>query len=236
MKCVNHPEKESSALCNHCGKPICSECLVLVKAENYCKDCIEKKFGREKQEEHSPALAALLSFIIGGLGQVYNGQVGKAALIFFTSWLIVPWIIGIFDAYNVARRIKSGQIIKTAHNGCVIAAALGAAMFIFTGIFITAIIVAIAVPNLILARARANESFARATVLSVSAKAESYRIENGKYPSGEYIKSARGYLFSQSFKDGKYTITARPQSCGKTGEKIFIVETGGVVSSRKCEK
>ncbi len=234
MKCINHSEKESSALCNHCGKPVCSECLVLIKAENYCKDCVAKKLGQPKQEEHSPALAALLSFIIGGLGQVYNGQVGKAALIFFTSWLIIPWIIGIFDAYNVAKRIKSGQLLKKGHNGCLIAAIIAMAMFIFVGIFLLAIIAAIAVPNLMLAKMRANEAFAKAMVVSVSAKAESYKLSNGKYPGSEYVKTARGYLFSQTFKDGKYTITARPKVCNESGKRIFIAETGGVVSSRDC--
>ncbi|MFA6350220.1 MAG: hypothetical protein WCY12_04770 [Candidatus Omnitrophota bacterium] len=234
MKCVNHPERESIVSCNHCGKPVCSECLVLIKAENYCKECVSQKLGQDRQEEHSPALAALLSFIIGGLGQVYNGQVGKAALIFFTSWLIIPWIIGIFDAYNVAKRIKSGQLSKKGGTGCIIAAIIGAVVFIFMGVFFLAVIAAIAIPNLMLAKVRANEVFAKEAVLSVSAKAEKYRVDKGSYPVGEYIKTERGYMFSQAFKDGKYTITARPQVCGKTGKKIFVVDTGSVLTSRDC--
>ena len=111
MKCVNHLDKEAVAVCNHCGKSICSDCQVELKRESYCKDCLEIKLGQEKKEERSPALAAILSFVIGGLGQIYNGQIGKGILILFTSWLIIPWIIGIVDAYKTANKINGRSFI-----------------------------------------------------------------------------------------------------------------------------
>lgn len=52
-----------------------------------------------------PIFAAMLS-IFPGLGQFYNGEVLKGIVIFFTSFLILPWFYGIFDAYFTARRIN----------------------------------------------------------------------------------------------------------------------------------
>jgi len=60
-----------------------------------------------KKEQKEPWLAALASFLIPGLGQLYNGDsFFKAALIFCTSWLILPWIYGIYDAYTGAKKIN----------------------------------------------------------------------------------------------------------------------------------
>jgi TM2 domain-containing membrane protein YozV len=67
----------------------------------------------------SPGLAAVLSFFICGLGQIYNGQILKG-LIFLVaygiSWLMmwiiigfittpILWIWGIVDAYRKAQKI-----------------------------------------------------------------------------------------------------------------------------------
>ena len=91
MKCVNHPDKEAKATCNFCAKVICSDCAVELKGESYCKGCLSLKMGETKKQEHSAALAAILSFIIAGLGQVYNGQVWKGLLIFLTSFTFNEW-------------------------------------------------------------------------------------------------------------------------------------------------
>jgi len=75
----------------------------------------------------NPALAAVLSFLINGLGQIYNGEVGKGILImvvqvvnalltmiligFVTGPIVFVW--SIYDAYKTAERINAeaaGQI------------------------------------------------------------------------------------------------------------------------------
>ncbi len=61
------------------------------------------------KEEFSPRLSALLSFLVPGYGQVYNGQVKKGVVYSVTFWLIIPWIAGIIDAYNVAKKIRNGE-------------------------------------------------------------------------------------------------------------------------------
>jgi TM2 domain-containing membrane protein YozV len=68
----------------------------------------------------SPGLAAVLSFFWCGLGQIYNGQIGKgiavgfAYLICWFLWILligIPltlglWIWGMVDAYQTAERMN----------------------------------------------------------------------------------------------------------------------------------
>ena len=54
-----------------------------------------------------PLLAPVLSAVIPGGGQVYNAHFLKAVIIFITSPLVIPWLIGIVDAFFSARHINS---------------------------------------------------------------------------------------------------------------------------------
>lgn len=72
----------------------------------------------------SPFLAAVLSMLWLGLGQVYNGQLWKG----FILWLcmpfalfggplvVVPWIIGIIEAYIAATNINN-ELMGKQNNG-----------------------------------------------------------------------------------------------------------------------
>ena len=69
----------------------------------------------------NPGLAAVLSFFITGLGQIYNGQLAKGIvliIIYGISWalmliligfLTTPliWLYGMWDAYKSAEKINS---------------------------------------------------------------------------------------------------------------------------------
>lgn len=70
----------------------------------------------------NPILAAILSIIVAGLGQIYNGQIGKgvvfiilqlingALTVVLIGWLLMP-IVGLWatvDAYLVAKRSNEG--------------------------------------------------------------------------------------------------------------------------------
>lgn len=68
-------------------------------------------FFGERPVDKSPFLAAVLSLFIVGVGQMYNGEVGKGVLMFFGCVLLwavfLGWIINIWaivDAYSVANR------------------------------------------------------------------------------------------------------------------------------------
>lgn len=65
----------------------------------------------ERPVDKSPFLAAILSLFIVGVGQMYNGEVGKGFLMLFGCILLwtvmLGWIINIWailDAYSVANR------------------------------------------------------------------------------------------------------------------------------------
>lgn len=248
MKCANHLDKDAVSVCIHCGKSICSDCLIQVKNENYCKTCIGDKLAQNKNREQIPALAAVLSFVIAGLGQIYNGQIGKGLLIFFTSWLIVPWIIGIFDAYSTAKKINEGKIIARPRPGCVIAFAIAIPVFLM-GIAILALLAAIAIPNFLRARINANEAITEQTLKDISRAMERYRAEKNVYPLSEATlisnshgalseahnnRTTHGYAFQAELRSDGYKITAAPSECDLTGVRIFTIQTGGVLSSEEC--
>ncbi|RIK74932.1 MAG: hypothetical protein DCC68_22180 [Planctomycetota bacterium] len=69
-----------------------------------------------RQENRAPGIAAVMSFVIPGAGQIFNGQIGKGIMmcclfavgVFFSFFLIgIPLMLGIwawaiYDAYSVA--------------------------------------------------------------------------------------------------------------------------------------
>lgn len=68
------------------------------------------------QEKKNPAVSVLLSVLLTGAGQVYNGQIVKAILMlsscivlwgFLLGWIISIW--SVYDAYTTAKKINVGQ-------------------------------------------------------------------------------------------------------------------------------
>ncbi len=73
----------------------------------------------------SPGLAAVLSFFLPGLGQVYNGRIAKGLVLFVLGplvflgvlgWVVIGyvlfvplWIYAIYDAYRTAERINAAR-------------------------------------------------------------------------------------------------------------------------------
>ncbi len=69
-------------------------------------------------------LAAVLSVLWTGLGQIYNGQIAKGlvfmvlgivfaiTIIFLIGIILYPvfWIYNIYDAYNTAKQINAGTV------------------------------------------------------------------------------------------------------------------------------
>jgi len=65
-----------------------------------------------------PGVALLLSFLMPGLGQVYNGDVGKGIAFFISFWVTVWFFIGVgvwvwamIDGYQSATNINMGRRI-----------------------------------------------------------------------------------------------------------------------------
>jgi len=68
----------------------------------------------------SPGIAAVLSFLIIGLGQIYNGQILKGLIMLAVAILcgitivglvvsFLIWLYGVFDAYGTAKRMNQAQ-------------------------------------------------------------------------------------------------------------------------------
>jgi TM2 domain-containing membrane protein YozV len=150
MNCANHPQAPSTAFCRTCGKALCEECKRDVRGVIYCEDCIVARLGDTAHAAGAstpaagaaasgayaepvpgapnPALAAVLAgFFPFGIGQVYNGQLGKAVAHLVTFALLIVMIDNaggyepffgismaffyfyqIFDAYRTAKAKQLG--------------------------------------------------------------------------------------------------------------------------------
>ena len=100
MNCANHFDRERAAFCQHCGKPLCTECVRNVGTSVFCEPCLTAKVtgtapasypypgqpqpgpgyspagAPSRPGEPNPVLAALLGFI-PGVGAMYNEQYAK---------------------------------------------------------------------------------------------------------------------------------------------------------------
>ena len=143
MNCANHPQAPSTAFCRTCGKALCEECKRDVRGVVYCEDCIVARLsdtlpvattapGATAAVAPSAPNAALAAVLAGffpfGIGQIYNGQFGKALVHFLTfAFLVVAmdhaggaeplfglgmaffYVYQIFDAYRSAKAKQFGQ-------------------------------------------------------------------------------------------------------------------------------
>ena len=140
--------KEGSKFCKNCGSEVvieeepvdvnetkfCANCgFEMPVTIKFCPECGHPTDAAPKVQNNTvvnsnanPGLAAILSFLICGLGQIYLGLVKKglilliAAIIsgFLTIILIgwvtffIVWIYSIYDAYKSAQKIQSGIAVE----------------------------------------------------------------------------------------------------------------------------
>ncbi len=95
----------------------------------------------------NPIIAAILSFFIPGLGQVYSGESFLKGLMFLAGTiigyllLIIPglaiWLYGIYNAYSTAKKVNEGILpYKDVSAGTLIIYAVLGFVIIFVGVFI----------------------------------------------------------------------------------------------------
>lgn len=97
--------------CKNCGQ------LIDDKAE-ICPKCgVRISMPPIIQEKRNSGLAAVLSFLVPGLGQIYCGRIGRGIFILITTIIlmfivigVVEWIWNIYDAYAIAEKINSGDV------------------------------------------------------------------------------------------------------------------------------
>ena len=106
-------------------KVYCFSCGEVIKAEaEICPKCGVRQKINPLCQMKNPGIAAIASFFFAGLGQIYNGEIGKGLLLiivqtvnvfliflfigFFTYPIV--WIYGIYDAYTTAEKINVEMI------------------------------------------------------------------------------------------------------------------------------
>lgn len=96
MKCFNHYETDSIAVCSECQHPLCQECVIELKGVSYCRECLEKvitpkalqkskTIGKDRKPFKSSSIATWLS-IVPGLGFIYLERYLKGIAIFIV-WI-----------------------------------------------------------------------------------------------------------------------------------------------------
>ncbi|HUK86621.1 MAG TPA: B-box zinc finger protein [Terriglobales bacterium] len=140
MNCATHTTVPAAAYCRTCGKALCEECKREVRGVIYCEECIARRMETSlptaapgtpagapapaASPGGSNAVAATLLGFIPGVGQMYNGEFGKAFLyvVIFASlvwasdradvfglFAFVFYFYMVFDAYRVAKARQLGQ-------------------------------------------------------------------------------------------------------------------------------
>lgn len=243
MFCGVHTERIAVLKCQSCGIGICGECQVISKGMDLCRKCAATvKISSHDVPMHARHVwtAVILSIIFPGMGQVYNGQVGKGVFILLTCFLVFPYVYGIMDAYRTAVQINKGEVVSNASvvntAGCmVVMLMLVAGPVVLYKVFKDPI------------EHYLNDSssgHARKILENVSRGAEGYFKVKGEYPTSfsdlylatpPYVDdiycdvSMAGYAYACVFSKGGYTITAKPEAFTK-GLTTLTVTTGGVFS------
>ena len=120
---VRQQEARKTKYCTNCASQIDQNAEI-------CPDCGVRQPGsatyqQPVHQQKNPELAAVLSLIFVGLGQVYNGEIVKGLILFVVGAIagvtiligigiiLVPivWIYAIYDAYTTAKKINAGTVV-----------------------------------------------------------------------------------------------------------------------------
>jgi hypothetical protein len=143
MNCANHPDREHTAFCQNCGKPLCQECTRVVGSAVFCEPCLAAKLAGTPPPagssytytgsdgnvnytapgaippppipgEPNPGLAALLGFI-PGVGAMYNGQYAKGVV----HLIVFAILVSLADEHGIFGLFIAGwvcyQVIEAHH-------------------------------------------------------------------------------------------------------------------------
>lgn len=181
-------------------------------------------------------LAAFLSLIIPGAGQIYNGQTRKGFIFLLSSWLIIPWLYGIYDAFVSARRINR-EGIKSAPSLL--------AFFIITFIVLL-VYFSFFFAYQFYSQVDYQGIAVRHNLKKLANALESYRRDKGFYPQ-DYLElyntepryidelycdvEMAQYHYSCVFTMSGYHVKAEPlYKDSQAGLKIYQLKTGGAIS------
>lgn len=109
--------KRPTQFCKYCGEKIDAEAEICPKCGVRLKNPISEK---------NPVVALLLSFIFPGIGQLYNEQNHKCAMLIIGAIIsailtiiliggllyFLIWVYGMYDAYKSAQAINNGELLE----------------------------------------------------------------------------------------------------------------------------
>jgi TM2 domain-containing membrane protein YozV len=127
LRCSYHQDREAIGTCTRCDRGICDECNIPVNGRYVCKNCIGSMVSHGQPCRKEPLLALILSFLLPGLGQIYNGDTNNGMMLIVgtvASWLMTSvcigfflfvgiWAYAMYDAYTRAEKINRGEITCT---------------------------------------------------------------------------------------------------------------------------
>ena len=111
MNCANHPDRERTAFCQNCGKPLCAECVRRSGGSIFCEPCLVARTGAAPYGGYppgsippvppgvpsvpNPVIAGLLG-LIPGVGAMYNEQYAKG----FVHLIVFAILIALADSVH----------------------------------------------------------------------------------------------------------------------------------------
>lgn len=176
----------------------------------------------------------------------YHGALGLLMLVPIANLIMLAILA--FRDWPIHGQLKEGPVSAPKP----LAPAAIIAIVIAVAILPMSLLAAIAIPNLLRARLMANQSAAKAKVITISTAIETYASANqGRYPLDEYEllhadppylsgryhnKDVQGYNYTLDLNAEGYVITAMPTSCGVTGNKIFRAKNSEGISEEDCKR
>ena len=101
MKCVNHPNVETTLRCNRCGQPVCTRCVELTDVGYRCKSCIRQQqdafFNAETRDY---GVAGIVSLLLAALA---------TPLVAFLLSVLGP-LVGVFLAFFLGPTVGASAV------------------------------------------------------------------------------------------------------------------------------
>lgn len=126
--CVNCGKEldEGTEFCNECGTPVNGQITVNNNKNTNPSSKNNVNKTTVTASDKNPVLAAVLSFFIVGLGQIYLGLNKKGIILFVAAVIsiclfailigellfLIIWIYAIYDAYNSAGKLNRGEFVE----------------------------------------------------------------------------------------------------------------------------
>jgi TM2 domain-containing membrane protein YozV len=113
---------ENATYCENCGAKVgnADPSIATSTSGDQGSTPVQMDQKTDSVQKKNPLIALILSLIITGVGQIYNGQVIKGVIllvVFFIVFVIfwplalIVWLFGMYDAYTTAGKINNGDRI-----------------------------------------------------------------------------------------------------------------------------